>query len=422
MHKVWSVVVALAATSLSAQSVRDIVPLNNWPAPLHWQPSRVEAENGARSVILRGSSGEMIPHAATPAAGGNTATGSLMFVAMTPCRVVDTRVGTGLSGAFGPPSLAGGATRNFPILSNPTCSIPSIAEAHSFNVAVVPPGPLGFLTIWQGPISNPRPLASTLNDLTGTVVANAAIIPAGMDGSVNVFASSNTNPVIDINGYFASPSDLNSNTAVGGGALQNNTTGNGNTASGYLALFNNTTGNGNTASGYNALQSNTTGFNNTASGASALTLNTTGTGNTASGYFALFANSTGDGNTASGSFALRSNTTGSGDTASGASALQNNTTGDGNTASGYAALQNNTTGNGNAASGLNALTSNTIGYLDTASGAFALQANTTGSENTASGDSALGSNSTGAATSPSGTKRCISAPLRTATRPLALGL
>jgi hypothetical protein len=145
MNKFWGTFLAvLFAVSLNAQSAGDSVPLRNWPAPLYWQPSRVEAESAARSVILRGSAGEMVPQAATP-------TGSLVFVAMTPCRMVDTRAGSSFSGAFGPPSLAGGATRNFPILSNPTCSIPSIAGAYSFNVTVVPPGPLGFLTIWQGP-------------------------------------------------------------------------------------------------------------------------------------------------------------------------------------------------------------------------------------------------------------------------------
>ena len=200
MSKFWSTFLAvLFAVSLSAQSAADSVPLRNWLAPLYWQPSRVEAENIARSGILRGGSGEPVPHAVTP-------TGSLVFVAMTPCRVVDTRPGRGFAGAFGPPSLAGGATRNFPILSNPTCSIPPTAAAYSFNVAVAPPGPLGYLTIWPGPISDPLPLASTLNDLTGTVVANAAIVQAGPDGSVNVFASNNTDLVIDINGYYVAQS------------------------------------------------------------------------------------------------------------------------------------------------------------------------------------------------------------------------
>jgi hypothetical protein len=44
---------------------------------------------------------------------------------MTPCRVADTRANSGFTGAFGPPNLAGGAIRNFPIRSGTTCSIPA---------------------------------------------------------------------------------------------------------------------------------------------------------------------------------------------------------------------------------------------------------------------------------------------------------
>ena len=48
---------------------------------------------------------------------------------------------------------------------------------------------------------------STLNNLTGTTVANAAIVPAGTggEGDITAFASNDTNLVIDINGYFAAP-------------------------------------------------------------------------------------------------------------------------------------------------------------------------------------------------------------------------
>src|SRR5439155_1271469 len=57
-----------------------------------------------------------------------------------------------------------------------------------------------------------------------------------------------------------------SNTAIGAGALQSNTTGSSNTASGAGALQRNTTGLNNTASGFEALAVNTTGLNNTAIG------------------------------------------------------------------------------------------------------------------------------------------------------------
>jgi len=49
------------------------------------------------------------------------------------------------------------------------------------------------------------PIVSTLNDPTRTVVANAAIVPAGRLGSIDVYASANTDLIIDINGYFAPP-------------------------------------------------------------------------------------------------------------------------------------------------------------------------------------------------------------------------
>jgi hypothetical protein len=146
----------------------------------------------------------------------------------------------------------------------------------------------------------------------------------------------------------------NNNTAEGGGALKNLTTGTSNTAIGFDALFSNTTGTENTANGANALFSNTSGEGNTANGAGALVFNTSGSGNTANGDIALFFNTTGSGNTANGTFALQSNTTGFNSTANGQGALSSNTTGNDNTANGVNALFSNSTGNGNIALGASA--------------------------------------------------------------------
>jgi len=41
------------------------------------------------------------------------APGQLTFVAIQPCRSVDTRMAAGLTGQFGPPALAAGEIRNF---------------------------------------------------------------------------------------------------------------------------------------------------------------------------------------------------------------------------------------------------------------------------------------------------------------------
>jgi hypothetical protein len=67
--------------------------------------------------------------------------GPLTFIAMTPCRVMDTRQGQSFTGAFGPPSLAAyGSSRQVPMPTS-FCNIPSNAGAYSLNITVVAPGP-----------------------------------------------------------------------------------------------------------------------------------------------------------------------------------------------------------------------------------------------------------------------------------------
>ena len=123
---------------------------------------------------------------------------ALAFYPVTPCRIADTRNPTA---PLGGPSLIGGQSRPFPVLSASACNIPATAQAYSLNFAAVPKGPLGFITAW--PTGQSQPGASSLNAPTGTVTANAAIVPAGVGGAISVFASNSTDLVIDVNGYFA---------------------------------------------------------------------------------------------------------------------------------------------------------------------------------------------------------------------------
>ncbi len=124
------------------------------------------------------------------------------FYPVTPCRIADTRAGAGFSGAFGPPSLVGGGTRTFPMTS-PACGIPSSAETYSVRMTVVAPGPVGYLSTW--PAGQPLPVVATLNAPNGGVVGNEAIVPSGIGEAIDVYASNNTDLVIDVNGYFAAP-------------------------------------------------------------------------------------------------------------------------------------------------------------------------------------------------------------------------
>src|SRR5271157_4455496 len=125
---------------------------------------------------------------------------TLAFYPLPPCRVADTR---NSNGWLGGPYLQGGHDRDFPILDATSCDIPSGAQAYSLNFTAVPRGPLGYLTVW--PAGQARPTVSTLNSITGVVVANAAIVPGGDGGDISVYPTNDIDLVIDINGYFAAP-------------------------------------------------------------------------------------------------------------------------------------------------------------------------------------------------------------------------
>ncbi|MCU0375266.1 MAG: tail fiber domain-containing protein [Chitinophagaceae bacterium] len=181
------------------------------------------------------------------------------------------------------------------------------------------------------------------------------------------------------------------NTAVGSGALRNNTIGFQNTAVGRAALSSNTTGSENTAVGQSALFYNTDGYNNNALGDAALYQNTSGVGNTAIGRWALRENTIASENVAVGNYALQKTTTLGGNTALGHAALTNNTR-EGNTAVGHDAARMNTSGTYITAVGFNALRANTVGEGNTAMGYYAMLKNTTGYHNVAVGDSALVNN------------------------------
>ena len=117
------------------------------------------------------------------------------FYPLAPCRVLDTR------GGHNEGTLQKGVERDYTIAGQ--CNIPSTATAYSFNITVVPNhGELDYLTVWPKGVS--MPLVSTLNDGKGTIVANAAIVPAGTSRATAFYAHDNsTDLIVDVNGYFA---------------------------------------------------------------------------------------------------------------------------------------------------------------------------------------------------------------------------
>jgi DNA-binding beta-propeller fold protein YncE len=131
------------------------------------------------------------------------ASGTYQFYPLTPCRLVDTR---GADGDLGGPSLPAQTPRSFPLLESSCISrgINPLAYSLNFTVVPTPAGqPLGYLSVW--PTGESQPVVSTLNNPTATVVANAAIVPAGTGGAIDVYAFDTTDLLIDIDGYFAAP-------------------------------------------------------------------------------------------------------------------------------------------------------------------------------------------------------------------------
>jgi hypothetical protein len=303
------------------------------------------------------------------------------FVSLKPCRVIDTR-DPAFGSNFGPPYMAAKSTRTFPIISG-SCGVPSGALAYSVNITVVPHGVMPYLTIW--PAGQQQPVVSTLNSYSGSVVANAAIVPAGVNGAIALYADGDTDVLVDVNGYFLQEQQAQQVTTTiiqqVPAAVAQSTTGLESTALGTGAS---STGTQNTAVGFNSLVYNNTGASNTATGSNALAANVSGSNNVGVGASALGNNASGSANTAIGTQSLVNNGIASNNTAVGFQTLFNHTTNCCNTAVGSQAMMNDTSGQNNVAVGNNALSANNTGSQNIAVG------NSAGGQITGSNNIAIG--------------------------------
>jgi len=169
-------VAALIPTSFAQPARPDSIPVKNW--------------------AMRPAS-----HSALNAVAGDSSTG-LVFIAIVPCRVMDTRSagGSGKTGAFGPPSLVAGQARMVPVQSS-NCGVPA-AAAYSMNFVSVTPNGLavGWIAAWQDDVAWPGTVV--LNATLGGIIDNPAIVTGGTDGGIQVLSTDNGDLVIDMNGYY----------------------------------------------------------------------------------------------------------------------------------------------------------------------------------------------------------------------------
>jgi len=122
------------------------------------------------------------------------------FNSLVPARLMDTRPNQStIDGLFlgAGPREAGEITE---LQVTNRGGVPSGAATVVLNVTVTEPSAEGFLTVY--PCGVTPPLASNLNFLQGSTVANAVIAKVGVDGKVCFFNSKKTQIVVDVNGFF----------------------------------------------------------------------------------------------------------------------------------------------------------------------------------------------------------------------------
>lgn len=164
----------------------------------------------AREAPSRGATVKTAAEIGAKALGSTTR--DLVFTAVTPCRIVDTRVAGGAIGANSSRSFLGvavSAGSNFTSQggSSTDCGVAAIgASAIVINVTAVTPSGAGFATVYKS--GETRPLAASVNYATGDIVNNTVVVGipnplAITDFIIYTFAQSHY--VVDIVGYYSPP-------------------------------------------------------------------------------------------------------------------------------------------------------------------------------------------------------------------------
>jgi hypothetical protein len=122
--------------------------------------------------------------------GAAAAAATAAFEAVSPCRLVDTRVDGG--------RLDAGAVLDVEV--HPRCGVPSSATSIAVTLTAIAPDDRGYLTLW--PAGTPRPLTSSLNYAAGNTIGNLRLVALAEDGRFSVFSRSTVDVVVDVTGSF----------------------------------------------------------------------------------------------------------------------------------------------------------------------------------------------------------------------------
>jgi len=137
-----------------------------------------------------------------------SAASSRSFASLVPARLLDTRTeGATVDGAF-----SGGGLRPAGTVTQLTVAgrggVAADASAAVLNVTVTDASAAGYVTVF--PCGSDRPLASSVNFVTGSTVANGVVGRIGAAGQVCLYVSNATHLVVDVTGYFPTGSGFTS--------------------------------------------------------------------------------------------------------------------------------------------------------------------------------------------------------------------
>jgi hypothetical protein len=119
------------------------------------------------------------------------AAGTARFSAFVPGRLGDTRLTA---------KVLAGQSVEWTVVGDNLAAAGTMAL--SLNIAVSEPEAAGYLTVY--PCGGEMPWASNLNFAAGQTISNHVTATIGANGKICVFASSNTNVVIDVEGTYSS--------------------------------------------------------------------------------------------------------------------------------------------------------------------------------------------------------------------------
>jgi len=138
----------------------------------------------------------------------------LIFVPITPCRIIDTRIAGGQIPANSTRGFDITAVANYSFQGGDASNCGGAGAAGSFaaaviNFTVVTPSTAGYMTAF--PFGGVQPLASTVNYNAGDIRGNLAVVRLDQTAATNemsIYTFAQTHVVADLVGYFTNPGPL----------------------------------------------------------------------------------------------------------------------------------------------------------------------------------------------------------------------